>query len=141
MEQAIDPVIARTKVRGRLLFLLGITLPFIALGAYIVQFQLHAFTMPWYVPIAAAIGLVAVAIAVWQRPGVFRIGGLVLVALFCAAQVLFFTVSKLPTYAGPAHAGEPVPAFKTVLADGRPFTDNDLKKGDPNVLLFFRGRW
>jgi hypothetical protein len=141
MEQSLEPVPVITRPRGRWLFWLGLTLPFIALGAYIVQFQQHVFVMPWYVPAAAVIGLIALAIAVWQRPSVVRIGGLALIALFCAGQAFFLTKSKLPAYSGPVHVGESIPAFHTTLADGRAFSDRDLKQGKSNVLLFFRGRW
>jgi hypothetical protein len=44
-------------------------------------------------------------------------------------------------YTGPAQRDHKVPAFATTLADGRAFTDKDLDKGSPTVLLFFRGRW
>ena len=43
--------------------------------------------------------------------------------------------------AGPAHAGEKMVPFTTTLADGRVFSQDDLAKGQPTVLLFFRGRW
>src|SRR6516162_3441210 len=130
MEQSLEPAPVKTRPRGRWLFWLGLTLPFIALGVYIVQFQQHIFAMPWYVPAAAVIGLVALAITVWQRPSVVRIAGLLLIALFCAGQAFFlFSISKLPAYSGPIHAGESIPAFHTTLADGRAFSDGDLKQG------------
>ncbi len=49
--------------------------------------------------------------------------------------------AKLPAYAGPAQAGQTLPAFRTTLADGRAFTEQDLQDGAFSVLVFFRGRW
>jgi cytochrome oxidase Cu insertion factor (SCO1/SenC/PrrC family) len=46
-----------------------------------------------------------------------------------------------PVYTGPALPGRKVPEFTAVLADGTPFTDNDLAQGQSTIVLFFRGRW
>jgi hypothetical protein len=48
---------------------------------------------------------------------------------------------KNPAYTGPAVAGQKVPAFAAILADGTPFTEKDLAQGNSTILLFFRGRW
>jgi hypothetical protein len=50
-------------------------------------------------------------------------------------------LSRLPAYTGPVQEGKPFPAFATTWADGRPFTDADLRQSQPTVLVFFRGRW
>ena len=50
-------------------------------------------------------------------------------------------MTKLPDYAGPAQAGAKLPAFRTTLADGQAFTEQDLEDGTFRVLTFFRGRW
>src|SRR5262245_60427723 len=139
MQDVIAPAPASVRKRGRGLFWLGITLPFIALAVYIVQFQFKMFFVPWYVPIASLIGLGLLAVSIWQRPSIVRIAGLVLIALFCVGQGLFFTVSKLPAYSGPVHVGETIPSFQTIMADGGSFSDRDLKQGKASVLLFFRG--
>ena len=49
--------------------------------------------------------------------------------------------AELPDYAGPARAGHPIAAFTSRLADGRPFTQQDLQDGRPSAIVFFRGRW
>jgi cytochrome oxidase Cu insertion factor (SCO1/SenC/PrrC family) len=46
-----------------------------------------------------------------------------------------------PLYTGPAEIGRRIPKFTTTLADGTPFTEKDLERGNPTVVLFFRGRW
>jgi peroxiredoxin len=48
---------------------------------------------------------------------------------------------KSPAYTGPATPGAQVPAFVAKLADGNPFTQKDLQRGTPTVLLFYRGHW
>jgi hypothetical protein len=121
--------------------LVGITLPFLALGIYAVQFQQKLLFVPWYVPILALAGVLAISIALWQRPTVLRVVGLVVVMLLCAGEWTVLSVSKLPSYSGPARAGATMPAFQTVLADGTPFTERDLSRGKPTALVFFRGRW
>ena len=64
-----------------------------------------------------------------------------LVAAFAGFQWYFLvSLMKLPDYAGPAQAGKQFPAFAATLADGRPFTDADLRDGAARHG-FFRGRW
>jgi hypothetical protein len=66
----------------------------------------------------------------------------VLVAAFAGLQWYFLVaLMKLPAYEGPAQAGNPLPAFHAIRADGRPFTEADLRDGSWRVLTFFRGRW
>jgi hypothetical protein len=54
---------------------------------------------------------------------------------------LMGVVFRTPVYAGPAQPGKVVPTFQASLADGRPFTEADVKQGTSTVLVFFRGRW
>ena len=78
----------------------------------------------------------------WMRRGVARTIGLVLFAVVCGLEWFLLAVgTATPLYSGPAEAGRTVPAFTSNFADGTPFTEEDLKRGSPTVLLFFRGRW
>ena len=40
-----------------------------------------------------------------------------------------FVENKAPVYTGPAQPGEQLPAFATTLADGKAFTNTELKNG------------
>jgi peroxiredoxin len=48
---------------------------------------------------------------------------------------------RLPPYTGPIAVRRPFPAFDARLADGTPFTQDDLAGNRHAVLVFFRGRW
>jgi hypothetical protein len=81
-------------------------------------------------------------VAVVCRRTVPRWIALAVVAAFAGLQWYFLGVlMKLPDYTGPAKAGQPIPAFHTKLADGRSFTEDDLRDGSRHVMVFFRGRW
>jgi hypothetical protein len=124
------------------LFLLGVLLFFLGPIAYFVQISQGQLWMPWYTPILASAGVLLMLVSVVQRPGIFRIAGLMLFALLCAAQWFFMLVgARSPEYTGPAQAGAKIPAFATALADGQPFTDKDLAKDQRTLLVFYRGRW
>ncbi len=128
---------------GRGYVWLGIALCLIGVGLVVAQIvALKILVVPWYSPALATLGALLLLVAVARRHGVFRVIVLVLVAAFAGFQ-WFFLVSlmKLPEYTGPAQAGKPFPAFQAALADGRPFTDADLRDGSRTVLVFFRGRW
>lgn len=125
------------------LYVAGIVL--FVLGPAIYAFQLSAkeLVTPWYLPILATIGAALMMLSVWRRFGVVRMIGLVLFALVCAFEWSgLLVVMKSPSYTGPATAGHNVPAFSARLADGRPFTEADLRNGPAaTVLLFYRGHW
>ena len=123
------------------LLTLGLCLPALGVLGYVVQLQMQHLWAPWYMPIAATIGVVLVAISMWKKPGVLR--GLALLAVFSlsAAEWGLTVGLRLPAYTGPVAAGSPFPAFATTRADGSPFTHNDLQNGQDHVLVFFRGRW
>jgi hypothetical protein len=107
-----------------------------------VQLRLQNLTAPWYSPVLATLGALLILLAVLRRRTIPRLLALVLVAAFAGLQWYFMAVLvKLPEYAGPARAGQPIPAFQTTLADGRPFTEENLRDGSRHVLVFFRGRW
>jgi hypothetical protein len=123
-------------------FLLGVLLFILGPAVYAVQFSLKHLGMPWYLPILATLGVLFMLVSVWQRRGLLRSGGLVLFVLLCAAEwFLALIATRAPVYQGPAQPGRPVPAFATTLADGKAFSNQDLEKGIPTVLVFFRGRW
>jgi hypothetical protein len=114
----------------------------LGLALVMVQIRLGYLVVPWYSPVLATVGAVLLLAAVAQRRSIPRILGLVLLTAFAGLEwyALGWLV-KLPDYEGPARPGEPFPAFRTALADGRPFTDRDLRDGTRRVLVFFRGRW
>jgi hypothetical protein len=98
--------------------------------------------MPWYLPGLATVGVLLMAASAWQRPGVLRFVGLGFFVLLCATEWLFVGVLfKTPAYQGPAVPGSKLPAFTATLADGRPFSNADVKGSQATLLIFFRGRW
>jgi hypothetical protein len=116
--------------------LLGIALVVVQFGA------LKWLTTPWHLPILSTLGAFFLVLAVARRRSVVRIGLLVLVVALAGFEWIFLTsMSRLPTYEGPARAGQPIPAFQSKLADGRLFTEKDLQDGKCSVMVFFRGRW
>jgi hypothetical protein len=126
---------------GRLYLALGLIVPFLAVIAYVVQIQMERLTMPWYVPIAAVLGVLLILASLSLARSVWRILALVLVVFIAGAEGFFLMKMRLPEYKGPAVAGQPFPSFKTLRADGSDFTDRDLQGDKNNVLVFFRGRW
>jgi hypothetical protein len=126
---------------GRSLVALGLALPLLAVTAYAAQLSTYRMTTPWYLPVAATLGVVLVAAALWQARTIWRWLALLPVLLMCAAAWLFVLGTRLPAYTGPVAAGEPFPAFTTARADGTRFTERDLTGDADNVLVFFRGRW
>jgi hypothetical protein len=132
----------RTQPRHRPLFLLGVLLFILGLAIYVIQISMKQFVTPWYMPILGAAGVLLMLVSVWRRPGVFRILGLLVFMALCGYTWYFLLVeTKLPAYTGPARAGQKLPEFSASLSDGTPFTNADLEKGTPTVLVFFRGHW
>jgi hypothetical protein len=122
---------------GLLLFLLGPAL-------VVLQFRLHHLGMIWYVPGLATLGVLLMILSVRQRPGRWRTVGLGLAAVLCGLEWYVLAVeTRTPAYTGPAKPEHELPVFSTTLADGKEFTNNDLKDkdGKRTVLVFFRGRW
>jgi hypothetical protein len=129
-------------VSGRLLVGLGFLLCLLGIGLGIAQFSRSLLFVPWYVPAMSTIGALLVLLAFTQRRTIG--GGVALVLTLALAAFEWFALGialKTPEYVGPAKAGSPMPSFRTVFADGRPFTDRDLATGQTTVLTFFRGRW
>lgn len=135
------PAPAPRRDSGRLFVTLGLGLVALGLAVYAGQLALHRLTTPWYVPILATLGVVALAWSVWQRRSVWRVLAFVLAVLVAGAEWAFILGTGLPGYSGPVAAGRAFPAFTTKTADGTTFTQRDLQGGKDNVLVFFRGRW
>src|SRR5262245_33861364 len=139
-QQITTPAVERSRGRGWLW--LGILAAVLAVVASFVQIQLRILLVPWYAPVVTTLGLIFVIASLAQRPSVTRIIFLVLIVALAGLEWYFVAyLSKLPDYAGPARPGQNIPAFETALADGRTFTDHDLRDGTSSVLTFFRGRW
>src|SRR4051812_47637394 len=134
-------LIASRPTSGRWLLVFGVLLPVVGIGVYAAQVSMHRLSMPWYLPAAAALGVILVAGALWRRRTVWRIVALVVVTLLAGMEGTFLYATRLPAYAGPAQAGRAFPDFKTVRADGTSFTERDLVGDRDSILVFFRGRW
>jgi hypothetical protein len=128
--------------RGRRYFWAGIVACLLGPAAIFGQVKLQQLIVPWYSPVLATFGALLLLVAVFYRRSIPRLIALVLVAGFAGLQWYFLAVlMKLPDYTGPAKAGDPIPAFHTTRADGRSFTDEDLRGGSRHAMVFFRGRW
>ncbi len=139
---ATSPTTERS--RGRAYFWAGIALCLLGLALVFVQFGLKWLFVPWYSPVLATIGVVLLLLSVARRRSIPRVIVLVLLAAFAGFQWYFLvSLIKLPDYTGPAQAGKQLPPFSATFADaeGRPFTEADLRDGSRRVLVFFRGRW
>ncbi|HEV3345072.1 MAG TPA: hypothetical protein VG125_32145 [Pirellulales bacterium] len=128
------------SVPGRWWALLGVGLAVGGVAAYATQVAMHRLTMPWYLPLTATLGALAIVVSLWQRRGVGRAIALGLVLLLAVGEWGFVLGTRLPAYSGPVAIGKPFPHFSTTRADGTSFTQNDLA-GQDTALVFFRGRW
>ena len=126
---------------GRLLLAVGLTLAVLGVIGYVLQIRAQRLTVPWYMPIAATVGLLFVIASLWQGRTVWRVLAFLLVALLAGGGWAVLLMTRLPAYTGPVAAGQPFPAFTTARADGTSFTQDDLKGSQTSVLVFFRGRW
>ena len=127
---------------GRASFWAGLGLCVLGFGVAVLQYSLKLLVVPWYLPALTTLGAALLLHSVLQRASGIRVLALVLVTALAAFEWFFMGVlMRLTPYDGPARAGAPIPAFRTTLADGRPFSDADLRDGRPSVLVFFRGRW
>jgi hypothetical protein len=120
---------------------LGLIVPVLGVIAYVVQFSMQRLTIPWYMPIAATLGVLLVLASLVQARSVWRVLALLFVVLIAGAEWSFLYAMRLPRYDGPVAEGESFPAFKTALANGSEFTDHDLQGDKNSVLVSFRGRW
>ena len=69
--------------------------------AYFVQYQMGLLKAPWYLPIAATLGVVCAVVALWQARSVWRVLALVLVLLIAAGAWTLLLGMRLPAYTGP----------------------------------------
>ena len=128
--------------RRRPLFLAGILIFLLGIGLYFIQLKMRSFVVPWYVPILATVGVGLMVLSLRQRRGILRISTLILFVALCGFEWFFLLVAtKTPAFTGPAQPGARLPIFAATLADGTSFTNADLEKGAPSVLVFNRGRW
>lgn len=136
-----SPSIARS--RGRLWLWLGVGLFLLGFVLYFAQaFQFKQLATPWYMPILFTVGVLLALVSVRRRPTWTRVITSVILALLCAGEWYFIlSVSRLPEYKGPVQADKKIPEFTTTFADGSSFTEKNLQKGTPTVLVFYRGRW
>jgi hypothetical protein len=142
MEKQATAVEPMAPPRRRPYFLLGVLIFFLGMIIYAVQISTKHLVEPWHVPILGTIGVLFMLASVVQRPGIFRIIGLLIfVGLAGLEWYTLLVSSKLAPYAGPAKPGEKLPAFTATLADDAPFTDQTLQDGTARVLVFFRGHW
>jgi hypothetical protein len=139
---AASPVpLARSRGRGYFWAGFGLCLLALLLG-YAQFFALKILVVPWYLPALTTLGAFLLLVSVVRRQTIPRILGLLLVAGFAAFQWYFLvTVLKLPAYDGPVQAGKQIPSFTSSFADGRSFTEANLRDGSRRALVFFRGRW
>ncbi len=126
---------------GRLAFWIGLALGLLGPIRYIAEVQAGRLVTPWYLPLMGIAGAGLVALSWVRGRGVVRL----LVALFlivlAGGESMLVAISKLPDYDGPVAVGKPFPPFSTALADGSPFTQEDLKGKQSTAMVFFRGRW
>ena len=143
MSQTVTAPATPPKTAGRLWLWLGILAAVGGVAAAFVQLGvLKWLSVPWYAAALLTVGALCAAAAFAVRKSVTR--GVVLTLLVVLTGFVWYGLAvamKLPEYAGPARQGNPVPAFTAQLADGRPFSDANLRAGQPSVLVFYRGHW
>lgn len=136
------PAEVNSPPRGNPLFLVGFALFLLGPAIYFVRFRLNHFDVPWYSAILASAGVAFMAVSIRAKRGVWRSVGLALFVALCGFEwFMLLHGTRTPDYTGPATAGKKLPPFTTALADGTSFTEKDLERDGPTVLLFFRGRW
>jgi len=125
---------------GRTYIWTGAALALSAPLLFLIQFAvLRKLETPWYLPAIAAVGAVAVGLAMarrrtWKRALLFLV---ILIECFGSAAIL--ASAELEPYTGPAQVGETIPAFQARLAStGDVLTEEDLTSG-MQVLVFYRG--
>jgi hypothetical protein len=126
---------------GRLLLVLGVALPFVGIAGYALQLWAQRLFTPWYLPCLATIGVLLLAVSLWQARSFWRGLALLFVLLLAGFESAFLFMARLPEYTGPIAVGQPFPVFTTQRADGTPFTQRDLPGEQSTVMVFFRGRW
>jgi hypothetical protein len=143
MQKPLSTSPTTTRSRGRSWLWLGVGLFLLGLVLYFVQaFQFKHLVTPWYMPILFTLGALLALVSVRQRPTWTRVIALLVVTLLCAGEWYFIlSISRLPEYKGPVQVDKKIPEFTTTFADGSSFSEKDLQKGTPTVLVFYRGHW
>ena len=128
---------------GRWYIVLGVALALLGPILYGVQVLWgRHLTTPWYLPALGTAGAGLLVAALVRARSSWRLAGALLLLLLAGAEWYFLVVfTKLPPYAGPVVEGKAFPAFATTLADGTPFSQDNLKGEQDTVMVFFRGRW
>jgi len=136
------PPIAPPKPGGRLLLWAGIFAVIVGPVAYQLQMNAANLTTPWYVPALATVGTLLIVVSLRKRVTAWRVLALLFVGAVTAGAWWFvLSYTRLPDYSGPLTKGEPFPEFTAALADGTPFTRDNLKGDQDTVMVFFRGHW
>jgi hypothetical protein len=134
--------VGSSRRQAWLLFLAGILLCIAGPAAYMLQFSFKHLSTPWYMPGLALAGVALMVLSLWHRRGIVRALLLVPFVLMCGFEWYGIAIaSRSPAYNGPGTPGAKLPGFTAKLADGRPFTESDLEKGESSALVFYRGRW
>ena len=134
------PAVPR-RHHGHLFLVLGLCLPVLGILGYAAQIAAQRLMAPWYMPIAATLGVLLILVALWQTRTVWRLLALLFVLLLAGAEWMFMVQMRLPAYTGPVASGESFPDFTTMRANGQLFTQRDLVNDRKTVMVFFRGRW
>jgi hypothetical protein len=131
------------RSRGRGLFWLGLLACLLGPALAAAQFALlQRLDIPWYSPALASIGALMLLLSAAKRPTIPRVLFLVFTAAFAGFQwYAVTTLMKLPEYQGPIAAGKSIPPFTSTFADGKPFSEADLRDGSRRMMVFFRGKW
>ncbi len=139
----LQPVAPTTSTpRRQPLFLGGLLLFLAGPALYAVQISLGQLWTAWYMPLLASLGVVLMIASVRQRRSVWRGAALAFFALLCGSEwYLMLVAAKTPAYTGPAQPGSKLPPFAAMLADGTPFSNQDVEQEIRSVLVFNRGRW
>ena len=127
--------------RGRALLWLGLALPLLAIAIYAGQLYVKHFRPPWFLPVAATVGVILVVAALGRYRSFGRFAVLLFTVLLAAAAWAFLIMARLPQYDGPVAAGRAFPEFASAKSDGAPFSRRDLIGDQHTLLIFFRGRW
>jgi hypothetical protein len=94
----ISSAAARRRFPGRLFVVLGLGLETLGVLGYALQIATGRWTAPWFMPSLATLGVVCLAIALWQARSVWRILALLLVVLLAGAEWTFLLTTRLPDY-------------------------------------------
>jgi hypothetical protein len=127
---------------GRSLLLLGV---FLAVAGpvlmILLMFAAKILITNWYAPLLGTLGVALIVLALIRSRSIWRWTALVIFTLLAGFQWWALFAMGLPAYTGPVKNGQTFPAFATTLADGSPFTQDDLRGDQNTVMVFFRGHW